>query len=270
LDRWKGGFPDSGEEHHEVVSLHALKWAFEQEIKPTAKLVLLAIADHVSEKTGECWVGIPLLMKKTGLSLRGVQTTCKSLEVLGLLEVTKRFTDSRQTTNLWKVPSKVAGRAGGDGTKCRGEVAGDAPLVNHHSEPKENQPLPLDLEQTMDVYRIYRMHPKPGGGEATRRDIQEAIEEVGVQVLEKAVAMAADRFPHLSGDDRKFHKGARSWFRDQEWRQNVAPPVDRAKILADIAALRTHLMRAQEKHGHESSQAAIWASNIQDLQRKIA
>lgn len=84
------------------MSVRALAWAFEQEVDATAKLVLLALSDHVSED-GDCWVSMRTLEAKTSLKERAIQLACRRLESLGLIRKSPRFQGDRQTTNLWEV-----------------------------------------------------------------------------------------------------------------------------------------------------------------------
>jgi len=84
------------------MSVRALAWAFEQQIDATAKLVLLALADHVSED-GHCWVGMRTLEEKTSLKERAIQMACRRLEAGGYIRKSPRFQRDRQTTNLWEV-----------------------------------------------------------------------------------------------------------------------------------------------------------------------
>src|SRR5690625_2118187 len=50
------------------MSVNAMAWAWKAELKPTEKLVLLALCDHVNDENSQCWPSITHLQKKTGLS----------------------------------------------------------------------------------------------------------------------------------------------------------------------------------------------------------
>lgn len=56
--------------------------AFDSDVPPTERLVLLALADAAND-TGRCWPSVPTLMKKTGLSERTVQRSLSELESMG-------------------------------------------------------------------------------------------------------------------------------------------------------------------------------------------
>ncbi|HEV8024533.1 MAG TPA: helix-turn-helix domain-containing protein, partial [Candidatus Nanopelagicales bacterium] len=65
------------------MSLDALKWAWEQDCpNPTAKLVLMALADHANSD-GECWPSMKRVAELTGISTRQVSTHITKLEDLG-------------------------------------------------------------------------------------------------------------------------------------------------------------------------------------------
>lgn len=68
------------------MSAKATFWAWEQDLKHTTKIVLLALADYNSEK-GECWPSTDSLAKKTGLSKCQVLREIKALESGGFMTV---------------------------------------------------------------------------------------------------------------------------------------------------------------------------------------
>ena len=140
---------EGGLHERESVSLQAMAWAFKLQIDPTSKLVLLALTDHISED-GVCWVGMPLLMKKTCLAERTIRACAAKMEKMGILRRSARFQEGRQTTNFWEVvqPGQNLPRGqempGGGGTTCRGEGAPHAP-----NNPQKESGLPSsDLNDT--------------------------------------------------------------------------------------------------------------------------
>lgn len=64
-----------------TMSIAALNWAFELELKdPIAKVVLIALADQVGEQTGYCWPSLATLCRRTGASERAIQRAINDLE----------------------------------------------------------------------------------------------------------------------------------------------------------------------------------------------
>jgi len=65
------------------MSIEALNWAWSQDCpNPTAKLVLMALADHANAD-GECWPSMNRISELTGISSRQVSTHIVALEDLG-------------------------------------------------------------------------------------------------------------------------------------------------------------------------------------------
>lgn len=84
-------------------------WAWEQEVGPTVKLVLLALADTANDD-GTCWPGVRYLIQKSGLSERTVRTALASLQEFGCLKSEMRFRhDGSQTSNLYVLVSVPTG-----------------------------------------------------------------------------------------------------------------------------------------------------------------
>ncbi len=54
--------------------------------RPPAKAVLMALAHHANEHTGQCWPDVDRLMQFTALSRRSVQGALRELEVAGVLK----------------------------------------------------------------------------------------------------------------------------------------------------------------------------------------
>lgn len=73
------------------MSITAIEWAFAQDVPvPSAKLVLLALADHIN-KHGKAWPSLTRLSERTNLHRATVIRALEVLTGLGLIEV-----DSRQ------------------------------------------------------------------------------------------------------------------------------------------------------------------------------
>lgn len=75
------------------MSIHALSWAWKQDVSPTDKLVLLALADH-SDDTGYCWPGINGVAEKCKIAIRSVFRAVSRLEQRGLVHREPRFREN--------------------------------------------------------------------------------------------------------------------------------------------------------------------------------
>ena len=74
------------------MSVRAIGWAFEQKLDdPLAKLVLLALADHYNESTGDAWPSIDRLVTVTEGSRSTVIRKLKKLEQVGFISREKRY-----------------------------------------------------------------------------------------------------------------------------------------------------------------------------------
>lgn len=72
------------------MSIKATNWAWEQNLPPGSKLVLMALANNADE-LGYCWPKIKTIAAKCGVSERTAQRTIKDLLGTGLLKISARF-----------------------------------------------------------------------------------------------------------------------------------------------------------------------------------
>ena len=83
------------------MSIKVMAWAWEQEIKPITKIVLLALADHADDD-GICWPGIKSIAAKCGLHRVSIQRHIAELIDSGMLKKEFRTAENgRQTSNLY-------------------------------------------------------------------------------------------------------------------------------------------------------------------------
>lgn len=77
------------------MSIKAVSWAFDQKLNdPLCKLVLLAVADHYNESSGDAWPSIERLMEYTEASRSTVIRKLKILETTGYMSRKKRYNDT--------------------------------------------------------------------------------------------------------------------------------------------------------------------------------
>jgi len=67
-----------------------MNWAWKQELSPTPKLILMALADTADDR-GVCWPSVPTLAQKCTVSPRTVQRVIKTLAANGLMVAEPRF-----------------------------------------------------------------------------------------------------------------------------------------------------------------------------------
>ena len=123
------------------MSIKALNWAFEVELPPLQKLVLIVLADRANVDEAACYPSYKDMKKRTGLSETGIRTQIQALTEGGLLWVEKRGGDDtgqRQTTNQYFLVMDGSPPADGGEAPPAGEggrVRRADPPVNHHKEP---------------------------------------------------------------------------------------------------------------------------------------
>lgn len=99
-----------------------MHWAWEQQLVPSLKLVLMALAD-AADDSGQCWPSVRTIAAKCCISERTVQRVMKDFKSMGLLLVEARATTSgRQTSNCYylaliRYPDKLSPSQ----PRCRGE-----------------------------------------------------------------------------------------------------------------------------------------------------
>lgn len=87
------------------MSAEAMTWAWQQELPPTRKLVLMALAEDADSR-GLCQVSQRELYRRTGLKPRAIRDHLRALDDQALLarEPRMRLEDGGQTANLYRLP----------------------------------------------------------------------------------------------------------------------------------------------------------------------
>lgn len=84
------------------MSIRAMIWAWEQELKSGPKLVLLKLADNSNDE-GICWPSMATIQRHTGLSRSSVIRYTKQLEQGGFLKVQRRRADGINLSNVYEL-----------------------------------------------------------------------------------------------------------------------------------------------------------------------
>jgi len=162
------------------MSIRAMHWAWSIKLPPTAKLVLLSLAD-IADDSGACWPSHPTLAAKCTLTSRTVRRVLIQLRAQELVFVEPRFkSNGSRTSNRYRLPvdtppdklsgaSAVHGRrkvtgdqgtwtpaVGGPGPPCPG--APDTGVLVTTTEPslEPSQPPPPAPDRALE--------PEPAGG----------------------------------------------------------------------------------------------------------
>lgn len=85
------------------MSYVATKWAWDTDIQPHLKYILLALAHFHSGKTGQCNPKVETIAKMVGKSKRATQTALGQLEDMGYIAKAKRRRGPRQASNHYNL-----------------------------------------------------------------------------------------------------------------------------------------------------------------------
>ncbi len=148
------------------MSFDAIRWAIEQDegLSPTAKHVLVMLADFQNKDEDVCYPKITQIAAKALMSESGVRKCIVELEEVGLLKVTPRNRGSRSKSNLYELLTKPTSPDGG--SKCHEVADGDdtaglsiepviQPVkepVNIAAEPQEDDEMKLSEIITGEVF----------------------------------------------------------------------------------------------------------------------
>ena len=87
-----------------------LAWAMRLKVKPSTKLVAVAIASHAGASSGLSWPSLGTLSAETGLSRRQIVYSVRDLERGGHLTITRLRVGKVNRANRYRIP-QLAGSA---------------------------------------------------------------------------------------------------------------------------------------------------------------
>lgn len=83
------------------MTIRAMNWAWEVDLPPALKLVLLKLADRANDD-GECWPGQASVAKACGIGQRTLVRHLSTLEEMGLIKSERRYgEDGKRSTNMY-------------------------------------------------------------------------------------------------------------------------------------------------------------------------
>lgn len=128
-----------------------MTWAFEQQVEPHAKLVLLALANRTNQETGLCFPGQELLGQECSMSARTIRRHLKTLEAAGLVRRRPRMlgegrgrTSDEYRLAFYDQADKLSGKSGPTGqngttNRTNQDDQPDTRVQVTVREPKENR-----------------------------------------------------------------------------------------------------------------------------------
>ena len=134
------------------MSVKALDWAFEQELKPGAKFILVALADHADAR-GTCFPSVSRLMKRTGFGESTVREHLAALRKSGHIRSEERYMpNGRQRSNRIWLPIPGVDRA-----YDVDEDDDESSYPQARTDPPESGPLPPESRSA----RVQNLDPYP-------------------------------------------------------------------------------------------------------------
>lgn len=242
------------------MSHKATNWAFEcRNLRPSAKLVLLALADCHNPKNG-CFPSHGYLAEVTCMSERSVRDQLDSLEAAKLIRRVRINSGKGRQSNRYILGFED------DETHPTAEIAAGvaqrqtttSPTANHDTAQRQNlPPNPVRelgnepcVSNTHTLFKeFWEIHPR-----TTRRDETEAafVEAIRVGVSPRWIIHSAKRYrEEQAGNKTSYIATALSWLEKSRW-QDFDPPVqsnpnDRAALIEKMKASKNPAVREQAK-----------------------
>jgi hypothetical protein len=173
------------------VSIAAMNWAWQQQLPPTPKLILMALADAANDQ-GICWPSVSTVATKCCVSTRTVRRVLQELGDRGLLVSEQRYRkDGSCSSNRYRLRL-----AGGDnlssapdardlrpGQRCEGPPdVGDRPGIT-----RGNRREPLRSQGTAPEAVVARS-VESGGGPLSEPDYPKALSPAEREEARKKLA----------------------------------------------------------------------------------
>ena len=188
-------------------------WAFgQEELSPTQKLVLVALADNAQDD-GKAWPAKKTIVKKTGLGRSSVYRSIEELEDKKLL---RSGVDGRVECFWLCVPQ------GDDDSHCgKDDSHSGTPYREPSVEPSENDPppptQPVKSKTTQEIENVWAtyvavMKPRGRGAQIdaeSRKLIREALKVADVEELQRAIETCERSDYHMKRGKHKTRNGGK-------------------------------------------------------------
>ena len=124
------------------MSFRAVLWAFEQDLPPIRKLILIVIASHADKDNHSCFPRVRKIANEASLSPRSVHRHLRELERAGLVRIEKKYRGKgRQPNTYWlNMPPESATRGT---TPCDSRVTDKRNHYrNHNYRARQDSSVP--------------------------------------------------------------------------------------------------------------------------------
>lgn len=143
-----------------------MNWAWARLLPPSAKLILMSLADAADE-SGLCWPRIKVIAEKCCVSERTVQRAIKDFERDHMLIVQRHYRDDgSQASNRYQLcmeaaPDMVSPRDGSPKNGCRHGVTGDC-QPRHGASDMAASPQEPPTEPSIETTTTFASRAEPG------------------------------------------------------------------------------------------------------------
>lgn len=228
------------------MSIKATNWAFDQQLKPGPKILLLAIADAADDDF-LCFPSVEHLTRKATMSRATVFRTLEFLEEHGYLVRSQRYADNgRRRSTLYRVnvgsQIETEGSQPETGEGLTGEtgegLSGETPITLNHQKESSEGYRPVD-ELFEDWWSGVW---KKDGKAAARKAFLKVIQSVPFATLSTARDAQCALYRE-EGTIKRFMCHASTWLNQERWENeelrtapNHESDIDEESLDAALAA----------------------------------
>jgi len=193
------------------MSVQAMTWIFNQEIKPAAKkLVLLSIA-NASNEAGECWPSQKTIAAQTGCGVRTVRRYMAEAEAEGIIiRYERRRSDGTRSSDLIALNIQHVAKMAASGIKrpvttyqaATGGHIKRPPTARHSIEPKDSRTVretrARDIKVEFDE-KFYPQYPHKVAKPAALKAFEKARKKASLrEILDGLARYKKNKPPDIS------------------------------------------------------------------------
>lgn len=210
------------------MSIKLMSIAWESDLPPTERFVLLCLADHADDIGRKCYPSVRRLVRRTGFSERAVQGALKRLRDRGYLETFPGCGESG--TTLYKINLTPAG----DAPPQEMRPAGDAPTPPQEMRetPAGDAPKPSGTVKEPSVLResfseFWEDFPHRHGKKTKRAKCEDKFRKAVRSGVDPGTILSAARAYQDDPDVRRgFGRMAETWLNQRGWEDEIDQPED--------------------------------------------
>ena len=223
------------------MSVKAMTWAFEQDLPPAEKLVLLALADNCNDDDWVAWPKVSKIAAKASVSKRSAQRHLKALVERGVIEIVG---GGGRLSNHYRLNETTGDNLAPVTTvspqPCQPCHPSHDTAVTHNHNRTINEPsLTCRFEDFWNVFAH-----KVAKQEALKTWKRKKLDAVADEVI-----AGAARYAQARGEDPKYWKYPQGWLNAGRWADEDLPAFKPEKSKRDNQTefLRGYVSDAEER-----------------------